>query len=57
VADRWHILKNLTETLEKFLDTQRYSIKEIAIQLSKINQNKEQKTPIEPIIIENQKFL
>lgn len=57
VADRWHILKNLTETLEKFLDTQRDSIKEIAIQLSKINQNIEQKSIIEPIIVENKEFL
>ncbi len=57
VADRWHILKNLTETLERFLDTQRDSIREIAVQLSRINQNKEQKPPIEPIIVINEECL
>ncbi len=57
VADRWHILKNLTETLEKFLDTKRDSIKEIAVQLSKNNQNEEQKPPIEAIIVKNEESL
>jgi transposase len=57
VADRWHILKNLTETLKRFLDTQRDSIREIAVQLSKINQNKEQKPSIEPIIVINEECL
>jgi transposase len=57
VADRWHILKNLTETLEKFLDTQRDSIKEISVQLSKDNRNEEQKPLIEAIVIKNEESL
>jgi transposase len=49
VADRWHILKNLTETLEKFLDTQRDSIRDISVKLAQ----KEGEKPItEPIISE-----
>ncbi len=34
IADRWHILKNLSETVERFLDTQRGEIKETALNLS-----------------------
>lgn len=34
IADRWHILKNLSETVERFLDTQRVEIKETALKLS-----------------------
>ena len=34
IADRWHILKNLSETVERFLDTQRLEIKETALKLS-----------------------
>jgi len=34
IADRWHLLKNLSETLERFLDTQRGEIKETALKLS-----------------------
>ena len=33
VADRWHILKNLTESFERFLNTQRESIRDIAVGL------------------------
>lgn len=40
VADRWHILKNLTETLEKFLDTQRESIKAISIRMAQKSEQK-----------------
>ena len=38
IADRWHILKNLSETLERFLDTQRGEIKETALRLSQQQQ-------------------
>ena len=31
LANRWHILANLTEGFEQFLNTQRQSIKEVAI--------------------------
>lgn len=34
VADRWHILKNLSEHLERYLDTQRSLIREVAQELS-----------------------
>lgn len=34
VADRWHLLKNLSENLERYLDTQRSLIKEVAQELS-----------------------
>jgi hypothetical protein len=37
VADRWHILKNLSEHLERYLDTQRSLIREIAQELSEHN--------------------
>lgn len=33
IADRWHILNNLTEGFEQFLNTQRQSIKEVAVEL------------------------
>lgn len=33
IADRWHILNNLTEGFEQFLNTQRQSIKHIAVEL------------------------
>lgn len=34
VADRWHLLKNLSESLERYLDTQRSLIKAIAQELN-----------------------
>ncbi len=34
VADRWHLLKNLSENLERYLDTQRSLIREVGQQLS-----------------------
>lgn len=40
IADRWHILKNLSETVERFLDTQRGEIKETALKLSQQQQQK-----------------
>lgn len=40
IADRWHILKNLSETVERFLDTQRVEIKETALKLSQQQQQK-----------------
>ncbi|MCP1386235.1 ISL3 family transposase [Runella salmonicolor] len=46
IADRWHILKNLSETLERFLDTQRGEIKETALRLSQ----QQQKSANEQII-------
>ncbi|AXE21971.1 hypothetical protein DR864_29170 (plasmid) [Runella rosea] len=38
IADRWHILKNLSETVERFLDTLRGEIKETALKLSQQQQ-------------------
>lgn len=34
IADRWHILNNLTEGFEQFLNTQRQSIKEVAVEFT-----------------------
>jgi transposase len=34
IADRWHILKNLTEGFEGFLNTQRESLRDISAELS-----------------------
>ncbi len=34
IADRWHILKNLTEGFEGFLNTQRESLRDISTELS-----------------------
>ena len=34
IADRWHILKNLTEGFEHFLNTQRESLRDISTELS-----------------------
>jgi len=48
IADRWHLLKNLSETLERFLDTQRGEIKETALKLSQHLQQ----TPVNEQIIE-----
>ena len=50
IADRWHILKNLSETVERFLDTQRGEIKETALKLS---QQQHQKSVNEEISAHN----
>ena len=50
IADRWHILKNLSETVERFLDTQRVEIKETALKLS---QHRHQKSVNEDISADN----
>lgn len=34
IADRWHILKNSTEGFERFLNTQRRSLRDISVELS-----------------------
>jgi len=38
IADRWHILKNLTEGFEGFLNTQRESLRDISAELSEEQQ-------------------
>jgi transposase len=38
IADRWHILKNLTEGFEGFLNTQRESLRDISVDLCKEQQ-------------------
>ena len=38
IADCWHILTNLTEGFEQFLNTQRQSIKEVSIELETKNE-------------------
>ncbi len=38
IADRWHILKNLTEGFESFLNTQRESLRDISTELSEEQQ-------------------
>jgi transposase len=48
VADRWHLLKNLSENLERHLDTQRNLIKEAAEELSQ-QKAEELKTPPLPL--------
>lgn len=60
IADRWHILKNLSETVERFLDTQRGEIKETALKLSQqqhqksvneeITADKSEAIPIESVL-------
>ncbi len=54
IADRWHILKNLSETVERFLDTQRGEIKETALKLS---QQHHQKTVNEEITADKSETL
>ena len=47
IADRWHILKNLTEGFEGFLNTQRESLRDISTELSE-----EQQLVLESIVPE-----
>ena len=47
IADRWHILKNLTEGFEGFLNTQRESLRDISVELSE-----EQQLVLESIVPE-----
>ena len=47
LADRWHILKNLTEGFEGFLNTQRESLRDISAELSE-----EQQLVLESIVPE-----
>ena len=53
LADRWHILANLTEGFEQFLNTQRQSIKEVAVELKSINAVEAAKTSPPVVEIEN----
>jgi transposase len=41
VADRWHLLKNLSEAVERFLDTQRPAIQEAALASTQPTDNQE----------------
>ena len=53
LADRWHILANLTEGFEHFLNTQRQSIKEVAVELKSINAVEAVENPPPVVEIEN----
>ncbi|MFD2937418.1 ISL3 family transposase [Spirosoma flavum] len=61
VADRWHLLKNLSETVERFLDTQRASINEVAQIMTQESVNQSIIAPIVlteaslPLLIDQQK--
>lgn len=44
VADRWHLLKNLSEAVERFLDTQRPAIQEAALVKTQQTDNQEATT-------------
>lgn len=46
VADRWHLLKNLSETVERFLDTQRASINEVAQEIAQQSVNQTVSAPV-----------
>ena len=51
IADRWHILKNLTEGFERFLNTQRGSLRDISVELSQKQQLESENTvPVPPVI-------
>ncbi|WP_223834332.1 ISL3 family transposase [Spirosoma profusum] len=41
VADRWHLLKNLSEAVERFLDTQRPAIQEAALASAQPSDNQD----------------
>lgn len=49
IADRWHILNNLTEGFEQLLNTQRQSVKEIAVEL-KLEQEVGSKDNTSPLL-------
>ena len=53
LADRWHILANLTEGFEQFLNTQRQSIKEVAVELKSTNVVESAENPPPVVKIEN----
>ncbi len=53
IADRWHILANLTEGFEQFLNTQRQSIKEVAVELKSTNAVESAENPPPVVEIEN----
>jgi len=53
IADRWHILANLTEGFEQFLNTQRQSIKEVAVELKSTNAVEAAENPPPVVEIEN----
>ena len=50
IADRWHILKNLTEGFERFLNTQRGSLRDISVELSQQQHESENIVPVPPVI-------
>ena len=45
VADRWHLLKNLSEAIERFIDTQRTLIKEAVHSMSQSSVNQSLNSP------------
>lgn len=51
IADRWHILKNLTEGFERFLNTQRGSLRDISVELSQKQQYESENIVSVPLII------
>ena len=53
IADRWHILANLTEGFEHFLNTQRQSIKKVAVELTSTNVVEVIENPPPVVEIEN----
>ena len=53
LANRWHILANLTEGFEQFLNTQRQSIKEVAVELKSTNVVESAENPPQVVKIEN----
>lgn len=48
IADRWHILNNVTEGFEQFLNTQRQSIKQVAVELKSQNATEMKHNPMSP---------
>lgn len=55
VADRWHLLKNLSESLERYLDTQRSLIKAVAQELSQkqLNALTQSQATTQPVSLSN----